>query len=307
VTDHDRLFKELLSTFFLEFLELFAPELAREVAPGSLRFERQEVFTDITEGKHHVLDLLAQVSLRSTPMHVLVHVEPQATARAGFARRMHRYFENLDLRHALPVYPIALFSYERPRVRQPACYDLRLAGLHVVRFRFRAVQLNRLDWRKFAKRPNPVAAALMARMRIAPRDRVKVKLVCLRLLVSLALDPARTRQVSVFVDSYLRLSEDERRLFDKELVRVAPEERGKVMELTTSWKEEGIEVGLARGRQEATLGMVLRLLGKRLGALPEQARARVVALPLADLETLGEDLLDFHVLADLDSWLSRGA
>jgi hypothetical protein len=97
--------------------------------------------------------------------------------------------------------------------------------------------------------------------------------------------------VSVFVDSYLRLSEDERRLFDKELVRVAPEERGKVMELTTSWKEEGRQ----EGRQEATLEMVLRLLGRRLGALPEDVRERVVALRLADLEALGEDLLDFHV------------
>jgi hypothetical protein len=30
--DHDRLFKELLSTFFIEFLELFIPEVASTIA-----------------------------------------------------------------------------------------------------------------------------------------------------------------------------------------------------------------------------------------------------------------------------------
>ncbi len=42
--DHDRLFKELLTTFFVEFLELFLPEIAAAldrdtaVVPGRGRF-----------------------------------------------------------------------------------------------------------------------------------------------------------------------------------------------------------------------------------------------------------------------------
>ena len=35
MTDHDRLFKELLSTFFVEFLELFLPQVARAIEPDS--------------------------------------------------------------------------------------------------------------------------------------------------------------------------------------------------------------------------------------------------------------------------------
>ncbi|MGO8751454.1 MAG: hypothetical protein ACLQNE_36375 [Thermoguttaceae bacterium] len=31
--DHDRLFKELLTTFFLDFLEVFCPELAKYLDP----------------------------------------------------------------------------------------------------------------------------------------------------------------------------------------------------------------------------------------------------------------------------------
>ena len=58
--DHDRLFKELLSTFFVEFLELFAPELAAYLDADSVEFVDKEVFTDITAGSTHLADLVAK-------------------------------------------------------------------------------------------------------------------------------------------------------------------------------------------------------------------------------------------------------
>jgi hypothetical protein len=61
----------------------------------------------------------------------------------------------------------------------------------VLEFRFHAIQLNRLNWRDYIDRPNPVAAALMSKMKIAKRDRPNVKAECLRLLVTLKLDPAK--------------------------------------------------------------------------------------------------------------------
>jgi hypothetical protein len=322
----------------------------------------KEVFGDLAEGTRHVVDLLARVRLRAErrrrptgssaggpgqaaspaaggdlaaerPTYVLVHIETQAQQQRDFARRMHRYFESLDLRHALPVYPIAVFSFEEPLEPQPAFFDLRLPGLHVLRFRFRAVQLNRLDWRDFMRRKNPVAAALMARMRIAPKERWRVRLQCLRLLATLRLDPARMQLVAGFMDSYLRLGSEERRLFDGGVARLPKVEREKVMELTTSWKEEGIQEGIqqgiqqglqqgiqeglergiqeglergrAEGRRHAALDMVLRLIARRLGGVSEAAADLVRSLAVPDLEALAEDLLDFREAADLDRWLER--
>ena len=46
--DHDRLFKELISTFFIEFLELFLPRVARDIDRDSVQFLPQEVFNDVT-------------------------------------------------------------------------------------------------------------------------------------------------------------------------------------------------------------------------------------------------------------------
>jgi hypothetical protein len=44
---HDQNFKELISTFFLEFLELFVPDMAQDIDPDSIRFLPQEYFADL--------------------------------------------------------------------------------------------------------------------------------------------------------------------------------------------------------------------------------------------------------------------
>ncbi len=51
--------------------------------------------------------------------------------------------------------------------------------------------------------------------------------------------------------------------------------------------------------------MVLRLLSRRCGELSPSVRSRIELLSLTQLEELGEDLLDFVGLADLQLWLDR--
>jgi hypothetical protein len=303
MVDHDRLFKQLLSTFFLEFLDLFAPELAHDVEPGSVEFLEKETFTDAVAGARHVVDLLARVRLRGAPGCILVHVENQADANviAEFPRRMFRYFAGIEARHGLPIYPVAVFSFARPRRPHPDRYEMALPGLRVLRFRFRQVQLNRLSWRRYVRRPNPVAAALMARMRMGPNERVRVKLECLRLLTTLRLDPAKARLISGFVDTYLNLRGEERRLFAREIDAMPADEKESVMQLTTSWKEEGRE----EGQHQEAARLVLRQLHRRTGQVPDAVAAQVTSLSLEQLERLSEDLLDFTTQADLGRWLDN--
>ena len=58
--DHDRLFKELLTTFFGEFLELFFSELVADLDRDSIEFLDKEIFTDVTHGDRHAVDLVAK-------------------------------------------------------------------------------------------------------------------------------------------------------------------------------------------------------------------------------------------------------
>jgi hypothetical protein len=52
---------------------------------------------------------------------------------------------------------------------------LTFTDLNVLDFNFRAIQLNRLGWRDYLTQPNPVAAALMAKMNIKKEERPQVK------------------------------------------------------------------------------------------------------------------------------------
>ena len=162
------------------------------------------------------------------------------------------------------------------------------------------IQLNRLNWRDFINQQNPVAAALMSKMRIEPAERPRVKVECLRLLATLKLNPARTRLISGFVDTYLRLNVQEEQVFQKAVGTLEGTEREGIMQIVTSWMEQGI----AEGKTEEARSLVLRQLARRVGTLPADAEAQVQALVLPELEALGEALLDFAALGDLERWLS---
>ncbi len=78
------------------------------------------------------------------------------------------------------------------------------------------IQLNQLQWRDFLTQPNPVATALMAKMQIGSAERPRVKAECLRLRVTLRLDPVRMQLISGFVDNYLKLTPEEETAFTLE-------------------------------------------------------------------------------------------
>ncbi|GAE31337.1 hypothetical protein JCM9152_2796 [Halalkalibacter hemicellulosilyticusJCM 9152] len=56
--DHDRLFKEVLTTFFEEFILLFYPQVYEAVRFDDVRFLTEELYTDVTVGEKYRVDLL---------------------------------------------------------------------------------------------------------------------------------------------------------------------------------------------------------------------------------------------------------
>jgi predicted transposase YdaD len=57
------------------------------------------------------------------------------------------------------------------------------------------------------------------------------------------------------------------------------------------------------GRKEEGQSLILLQLTRRIGEVAPEVRLQVQALSLAQLEALGEALLDFSEPADLDEWL----
>ncbi|MEO1430255.1 MAG: Rpn family recombination-promoting nuclease/putative transposase [Cyanobacteria bacterium J06632_19] len=66
-------------------------------------------------------------------------------------------------------------------------------------------------------------------------------------------------------------------------------------------KEEGRE----EGKEAEARSLILRQLTRRVGELPAPARQGVENLSLEQLENLGEALLDFNSMSDLETWLEE--
>jgi predicted transposase YdaD len=71
----------------------------------------------------------------------------------------------------------------------------------------------------------------------------------------------------------------------------------------------GIELEQTRVYQEAQIDgeqrLVLKQLTRKLGTITPEMRSRLSSLTIDRVESLGEALLDFTSIADLEAWLSQ--
>ena len=303
--DHDRLFKELLSTFFAEFLEVFFPQVWEAIESDSWMFLDKEVFTDVTSGKKYEADLIVQAKLKNEDSSLIIHLEHQSESQLTFPRRMFVYFSRLHEKYEMPVFPIAVFSFDKPKRPYPSLYQVKFSGKDVNTFNYETLQLNRLSWRDFVNVRSPIICALMAKMQMDVADRPTVKLECLRMLSQLEIDEARKQLLSGFIDIYLRLNPEEDAVFQEQLRAILPQEQEEVMEIVTSWMETGIEQGKEIGRRQEALSLVLRQLQRRVGLLSPELEESVNQLTLMRLEALADALLDFSTVDDLQIWLQN--
>ena len=69
------------------------------------------------------------------------------------------------------------------------------------------------------------------------------------------------------------------------------------MEIVTSWTEQGI--------QQGEVALVMRQLSRRFGQISPELEQQIHRLSTDQLEALGEALLDFSDVTDLQSWLEN--
>ena len=297
---HDRLFKELLETFFGEFVELFFPQVYEAIDLEHIKFLQQEVFTDVTRGDKHRIDILVETRLKGESGIVLVHVENQASAQKDFAERMFIYFSRLYQKHRCRVVPIAVFTYPEKRA-EPDRFKLAFPFMPVLDFHFLTLELNKHKWQDYIQSKNPVAAALLSKMGYQNKERVQVKLEFLRMLVRMELDPARMTLLTGFFETYLILNEEEERKLEEEMGKVDEKEAKRMIEITTSWEEKG----RVKGKAEGQASILLRLLKKKFGNVPVEMENRVMTMPTEKLQNLAEAIFDLGTLNEVDNFINR--
>ncbi len=71
------------------------------------------------------------------------------------------------------------------------------------------------------------------------------------------------------------------------------------------WEQTTQQRAEAQGAEREARSLVLRQLTRRVGELPDPIRSHIDTLPISQLEALGEALLDFANLSDLETWLAE--
>ncbi len=322
-SDRDSPWKDILRQYFQEAIAFFFPQTASRIDWSRpyefLDKEFQQIAPDAEIGKRYA-DLLVKVWLRQgQELWLLVHIEIQAQPDASFAERMLTYHLRIFDRFHSHATSLAILcdgnTQWRPHQYHFISLDTELT------FRFGTVKLldYRNRWAELEQSQNLFAVVVMAHLKTQETrrnlsSRKAWKLSLIRQLYEKGYARQEIINLFRFIDWVMILPEGLSRAFWQELKAYEEEQRMPYLssierigfeEGRKQGLEEGIEEGIEQGARQEARSLVLRLLTRRLKNLPDPIQSQIDALTLSQLELLGEALLDFTSLSDLETWLAE--
>ncbi|MUG96386.1 DUF4351 domain-containing protein [Scytonema sp. UIC 10036] len=243
-------------------------------------------------------------------MWLLIHVEVQAKSEAAFAQRMFSYNLRIFDKFGKPAISLAILCDSDP-IWRPNQYSYSYPNTRL-NFEFGTVKL--LDyqnrWAELEASENPFATVVMAHLKTQqttkkPLERKSEKFSLMRRLYDLGLKERDIRNLYRFIDWVMILPKG----LEVELWEEFKQfEQERSMSYMTTGERIGYERGKFEGKLEGKLEgeqkLILRLLQRRVGELPQSVMETIQTLSTTQLEALGEALLDFTAIEDLLNWLA---
>jgi hypothetical protein len=306
--DLDSPWKQILREYFPQAMQFFFPNTAALIdwtRPYEfLDKEFQSISRDAEVGRRYADQLVRVWLLEGTEVWLLLHLEVQSQRESGFAERVFVYnLRIFELYRQIPV-SLAILCDESLSWR-PHSYGIEYPDTQLS-FNFGIVKL--LDWRDRIEEldsiNNPFAVVVLAHLRLmetkrSVEQRKAWKFRLTKMLYERGYERQQILDLYRFIDWLIILPEPLEREFWQELQTY--EEERKVTYVTNAERfgfERGIQEGLANERS-----LILRLLTRRIGPIAPPLETQIRSLSLTQLEDLGEALLDFTQLSDLENWL----
>ena len=331
MTDFDGAWKEALEQYFRPFLEFCFPDIATQVdwAKGFefLDKELEKVVRNAKLGKLRADKLVKIHRLDGKEDWLLIHVEVQSQKDKGFARRMYQYYHRIADRYDKSVVSLAVLADEHETWR-PKVYEESNFGCSL-RFEYLVCKL--LDYNKVPgaldASLNPIATVIAAHFAAMvtsrqPNTRYNLKRQLARRLREKGYTQQHVMNLLRLIDWVLTLPKDLELEFEKEMLAYEKENN---MPFITSFeriatkrglkqgrqqgikkgRQEGRQEGIQKGLQAGQTSLIVRMLKRRWGTLDPELEIRLSSLSLAQLESLGETLLEFRAPSDLQRWLDE--
>ncbi|MBF0097984.1 MAG: DUF4351 domain-containing protein [Magnetococcales bacterium] len=303
--EYDAPWKVILKGYFKDFLAFFLPQAHAEIdwrRPAEFLDQEFSRLVPSSESKDRRVDLLAKVwLLDGSERWVLIHVEVHGNRTAEFEERMLTVqYRVRDLYHR-PVVALVILADEETHWR-PSEYRDEMWGTQLS-YRFTSVKLldylNRLP--ELEESDNPFAIVTLAHLRAKqtkrqPQTRYAQRWQITRSLYRRSYSREQVYNFCRFIEWVMALPDDMERQILEEL-KVFEEENE--MSYMLSAERFGMEKGVLIGEQKGEANVLLRLLQRRFGQVPDPVKAKVTDAKLESLEAWTDRILDAKTLDDV--------
>ena len=332
--DQDSPWKLILRQYFQQAIEFFFPNIAEQIDwTVPVEFLDKE-FTQLTPnseiGKRFADQLVKVYQKGGNSIILLIHLEVQAEPEDIFPERIFTYLIRIfDYFHQVPISLVILCDSDKDW--RPSEYHFTTFGSSL-QFNFTSVKLLDYEerWDELEASQNVFATIVMTHLKAqetkrSPAARKQWKLALIKRLYERGYDRSAILDLFTFVDWIMILPKSTKAEFWQEL-KIYEEERK--MPYITSVEQigydRGVEAEAQRSRElileaqerlleaqrssqerllEAQRSFLIRLLTRKIGSMSINTIDRINNLPIEQLESLGEALLDFGAIDDLTSWL----
>jgi hypothetical protein len=293
--DHDQNYKNLILDYPREALALYAEQEAQAIDPDARVLPvREEQLKEHLGDRFRELDVPLLVEWSDGRRQALVFVlENESDPQRFSMHRLGHYCLDLsELLHTHRVVPVVIFLRGGSQERV-----LALGSEHHTYLRLEYIYRahREMAYAAYRDSTNLVARLNLPNMRYAPEQRLEVYHHAVQGLLTLEPDPEKRLKYLDFIDIYAELDDNER----VEYERRYPQEA----ETMSSFAERFIEQGEQRGRQEGVqqgeAAIVLHLMERRFGPLPEEARRRVETADAKTLRDWSERILTARTIDEV--------
>lgn len=200
------LLRDLIQTFFADYLRLVEPDSAAQMWLDRITFPRAEKIAACDDPDFREIGVVAEVpSHRGERVTVLVQIEPEALTPPEIARRLGHYLMGLEIRYGQPVLLSVLYLRGgRSGIRLESGVLGEACGIELVRIFFTTFGLAETHAEYYLERPEPLAWVFATLMRPTKRTPEEHCRACLERIASAPVDEARRLLLRQGAEALLR-------------------------------------------------------------------------------------------------------
>jgi hypothetical protein len=312
--NYNESWKEALTEYFDSFLSFFFPVAYKAIdwtkPPESLDKELQQI-TASSATEKRIADKLYKVwLLDKTQVWILIHIEIQSQYDVDFQERMYIYnYRAFDLYHKFVV-GLAILGDTSPTWRPNSYHQAMLDCELNLKFPIAKLLDYESKWNELESSDNPFAIIVMAHLKtkattgnLAEREQWKWTLI--RGLYDRGLTKEKIVNLFKIIDKMMSLPKE---LQQGLVAKIKHLEEERKMPFISPTEELAMERGELKGIQQGIQReqqLIIRQLNRRIGEIESSFTDTIQTLTIEQLELLGEALLDFSTVTDLEQWLEN--